>query len=120
MLSSSPAKKPKPAHAHSAASAKSLSPAKVDLSLVECPLCAMFFPANEIEEHAAVCMVCLAPPNTVSVVPSPQKNCLSCPVCFKEVPSDEIGVHADACAERSQGEIGGLDSAQGNSFIPLW
>lgn len=65
-------------------------------SLVECPICSMFFPSTRIEIHAALCN------NETGV---PQNNAtleddrIPCPICSKFFPLAQIEQHADVCVE---------------------
>lgn len=77
-----------------------LSPIKKKSSepMVECPICSSFFPASDVEFHAALCT------NETSPTPSvarPEEDLMPCPICSKLFPLAQIEQHADNCVETS-------------------
>lgn len=68
-------------------------------SMVECPICNTFFPASDVEFHAALCTNETAP-TPVLAAPEPD-NLMPCPICFKSFPLVQIEYHAENCVETS-------------------
>ena len=80
-----------------------LSPIKKNSSdsMVECPICSKFFPAAEVEFHAALCA------NETDPTPStgtPKDDLMPCPICSRLFPLAQIEQHADECVETSINE----------------
>lgn len=73
-------------------------------SMVECPICSTFFPATEVEFHAALCTgETGATPSVASPprVATPNVDLIPCPMCSKLFPLAQIEQHADVCVETS-------------------
>ncbi|XP_078360997.1 uncharacterized protein LOC144645329 isoform X2 [Oculina patagonica] len=71
---------------------------KISEPMVECPICSSFFPASDVEFHAALCTNETGP--TPSVAP-PEEDLMPCPICSKLFPLAQIEQHADVCVETS-------------------
>ena len=77
------------------------SPAKKasSISLVECPICSMFFPLTKIEIHAALCNNKTDVSQTNTTL---EDDHIPCPICSKLFPLAWIEQHADVCVETSR------------------
>lgn len=77
------------------------SPAKKasSISLVECPICSMFFPLTKIEIHAALCNNKTDVSQTNTTL---EDDHIPCPICSKLFPLACIEQHADICVETSR------------------
>ena len=71
----------------------------VESSLVECPICASFYPQSAIAEHAAGC-VSFAVDSGVNQSENAASGLVSCPICNKGFTAEDIEAHASFCVDR--------------------
>ena len=69
--------------------------------MIECPLCSKFFPAAEVEFHAALCVNETDPTPRIE---GPKDDLMPCPICSRLFPLAQIEQHADECVETSVNE----------------